>query len=246
MLNILIATVAISLLSLVGLFFFSWKHELINRLVLSLVAFAAGTMLGSAFLHLLPEALEQSTAQTVFLSLLAGFVLFFAIERLLHWRHCHTEDGKCPVHAFAYLNLIGDALHNFMDGLLIAASFVASPALGWSTAVAIATHELPQEIGDFAVLLHSGMSRGRALFLNFVTALTAVLGAVLGYFLISSYSLLSIILPITAGGFIYIATVDLVPELHKASGASAKKAFGHFGLFLLGIVLMFLFKKLGH
>lgn len=245
MLNILIATVSISLLSLVGLFFFSWKQDVINKLILSLVAFAAGTMLGSAFLHLLPEALEQTSTQTVFISVLGGFVIFFAIERLLHWRHCHTEDGKCPVHVFAYLNLIGDSLHNFMDGLLIAASFVANPALGWSTTIAIATHELPQEIGDFAVLLHSGMSRGRALFLNFVTALTAVAGALIGYYLLATYSILPILLPMTAGGFIYIATVDLVPELHRAT-PSAKKALGHFSLFILGIVLMFLFKKFGH
>lgn len=246
MLNIIIATTAISLLSLVGLFFFSLKQAVINKLILSLVALAAGTMLGSAFLHLLPEALETTTSQTVFLSLLAGFVLFYAVERLLHWRHCHTADGECPVHAFAYLNLIGDSLHNFMDGLLIAASFLASPILGWSTTVAIAAHELPQEIGDFAVLLHSGMSRGRALWLNFVTALVAVAGAIIGYFLISSYSVLPILLPITAGGFIYIATVDLVPELHRASSSNNKKALGHFLLFLLGIILMYLFKKFSH
>jgi zinc and cadmium transporter len=244
MLNIIIATVAISLLSLVGLFIFSLKHAVINKLVLSLVALAAGTMLGSAFLHLLPEALELADSQTVFLSLLSGFLVFYIIERLLHWRHCHTEDGKCPVHAFAYLNLIGDSLHNFMDGLLIAASFLANPALGISTTVAIAAHELPQEIGDFAVLLHAGLSRRRALWLNFVTALTAVAGALIGYWLISAYSILPVMLPLTAGGFIYIATVDLVPELHRAS-PNMKKALGHFSLFLLGIVLMFLFKQFG-
>ncbi len=245
MLNIIIATTVVSLLSLVGLFFLAWKQEMLNKLVLSLVALAAGTMLGSAFLHLLPEALEQASSQAVFLSLLFGFVFFYLVERLLHWRHCHTEDGQCPVHAFAYLNLIGDSLHNFMDGLLIAASFIANPALGWSTTLAIAAHELPQEIGDFAVLLHSGLSQGRALWLNFVTALMAVMGAILGYFLISAYSILPMLLPVTAGGFIYIATVDLVPELHRAS-PSFKKAWGHFALFLLGIILMFLFKKFSH
>jgi zinc and cadmium transporter len=131
-----------------------------------------------------------------------------------------------------------------MDGLLIAASWLANPALGISTTVAIAAHELPQEIGDFAVLLHAGMSRRRALWLNFITALTAVAGALIGYWLISAYSILPIMLPLTAGGFIYIATVDLVPELHRAS-PNMKKALSHFSLFLLGIVVMFLFKQFG-
>jgi len=236
------ASVFISLLSLVGLAVFFVKAEKIKKIVLLLVALSAGTMLGAAFLHLIPESLQELPSDTVFVCTVVGFLLFFLVERLLHWRHCHKIDGECHAHTFAYMNLFGDAFHNFLDGLLIVASFAVNPALGWATTWAVASHELPQEIGDYGVLIHGGLSRRRALWLNFLTALTAVAGVLVGYALSFLDGALTFLLPITAGGFIYIAAVDLVPELHQKTGTGLLKNILHFGFFVLGIVIMFVFR----
>jgi zinc and cadmium transporter len=157
------------------------------------------------------------------------------MERLFYWRHCH--EGKCDIHAFTYLNLFGDALHNFIDGLVLAASFIISVPLGIATSLAVASHEIPQEIGDFGVLLYGGFSKYRALAYNLISALTAVLGGITGYFLSAAVSgLAPMLLPITAGGFIYIAASDLVPELHKEK--NNYKANLAFLLFILGVLFM--------
>jgi len=237
----LVATFIVSLISLVGLFFFSLRRTLTHKIILGLVAFAAGTMLATALLHLLPEALSQATSQEVLLWVLGGFILFFLVEKIFHWRHCHEADGDCRIHAFAYLNLFGDGLHNFIDGLLIAASFVADIHLGYVTTLAVLAHELPQEIGDFGVLLHAGFSRAKALAFNFLTALTAVAGAVVGYFLAQTAAWLPILLALTAGGFLYVAAVDLLPELRQ-HGRGWKKVILTSVLFLAGIGLMAVFK----
>lgn len=241
---IVASTLLISLLSLVGVFTLSLKENLLKNILLSLVGFSAGALTGGAFLHLLPESLEQLKPGEAFLYALAGFTLFFLMERLLHWRHCH--EGHCDIHAFSYLNLFGDGLHNFIDGLVIAASFIGGIPLGIATTIAVASHEIPQEIGDFAVLVYGGFSRTRALFYNFLSALTAVAGGVIGFYLSSSISGLAVILlPLTAGGFIYIAASDLIPELHKEKDAT--KANFAFLLFILGLLFMWWIKTLhGH
>lgn len=232
---ILASTLVISLLSLAGVLTLTIKKALLNRILILLVGFSAGALTGGAFLHLLPEALEQLKPGETFLCTLAGFTFFFLMERLFYWRHCH--EGKCDVHAFTYLNLFGDALHNFIDGLVIAASFIVSVPLGIATSIAVASHEIPQEIGDFGVLLYGGFSKFRALFYNLITALTAVLGGIAGYFLSAAVSgLAPMLLPITAGGFIYIAASDLVPELHKEK--NNYKANLAFLLFILGVLFM--------
>jgi len=237
------ATLVVSLIAFVGLFFLSINQTVVKKIILSLVAFAAGSMLGAAFLHLIPEAAAKSDNEAVFLYALAGFILFLLVEKILHWRHCHKAGGECHIHKnFAALNLIGDGLHNFIDGLLIAASFSVSFDLGWVTTLAVISHEIPQEIGDFSVLLYSGLSRARALWFNFLSALTAVLGAVIGVWLAGSFDLEGVLLPITAGGFIYIAAVDLLPELRQEAH-SWKKSLLSFVLFLAGIVLMLVFKE---
>ncbi|MFH1101463.1 MAG: ZIP family metal transporter, partial [Methanobacteriota archaeon] len=166
-------------------------------------------------------------------------ILFFLIEKVLHWRHCHK--GECDVHTFHYMNLVGDSIHNFIDGLIMAASFVVSIPLGITTTIAIATHEIPQEIGDFGVLLYGGFSKKRAIILNFVIALTAVLGGIVGYFVSNLIeNIVLFILPFAAGGFIYIAATDLVPEIRKE--LDMKKYMATLFVFICGILIMWVTK----
>lgn len=236
---ILIATAVVSLISLIGIFTFSLNRTVLKKTIMLLVALSAGTMIGGAFLHLLPEAIDASNAMSAGLFTITGFAAFFIIERVLHWRHCH--EGKCSVHTFTYMNLIGDGIHNFIDGVVIAVSFIAGIPLGIATTIAIISHEIPQEIGDFAVLIHGGFSRARAIFYNFLSAVTAVLGALFGYFMSSLVGLtIPVLLPIAAGGFIYIAASDLVPELHKE--ADIKKSLHYFIFFIAGIAFMWFVK----
>jgi len=192
--------------------------------------------MGGAFLHLLPESVELSDGLDVFLFVLVGFALFFLIEKVLHWRHCHK--GECKVHTFTYMNLIGDSIHNFIDGLIMATSFVISIPLGMTTTMAIALHEIPQEIGDFGVLIYGGFTKKKALVLNFLTALTAVLGGLIGFFISNMVENVKLfILPFAAGGFLYIAASDLIPEIRKET--SLKKSMIYFGIFILGIFIMY-------
>ncbi|MBI2629707.1 ZIP family metal transporter [Candidatus Pacearchaeota archaeon] len=236
---IILATLIVSLISFIGILSLAIRERLLEKILLSLVALSAGALIGGAFLHLIPEAVEKT--KSVFVLVLIGFVIFFLIEKVLHWQHCH--EGKCEIHTFAYMNLVGDFFHNFLDGLIIAASFILDFKLGIITTFAIAIHEIPQEIGDFGVLVYGGFSRKRAVFMNFISALAAVLGGIFGYFL-SSYSNIpmSFIPPIAAGGFIYIAASDLIPELRKEN---TRMSIVHFFVFILGIAIMYGLKFLG-
>ncbi len=239
---ILLSTFIISLGSLVGIFTLSLKDKFLEKILLSLVALSAGALIGGAFLHLIPESIEKGAELNVFIYVIIGFTLFFLIEKLLHWRHCHHQ--KCEVHTYTQMNLIGDGIHNFIDGLLIAASFVTDIRLGIITSIVIALHEIPQEIGDYGVLVYGGYTKTRALFLNFLCALTAVIGGIVGYFLSSySESAMTFLLPFAAGGFIYIAASDLMPEIRKET--KLKKSLFNLGIFILGIVIMYIVKILG-
>ena len=234
---ILISTFAVSLISLIGVVTLAIKDKLLGKILFCFIGFSAGALLGSAFLHILPEALEKSSSTSVFSYLILGIVLFFLLERYFHWRHCHEEH--CDTHAFTYLNLVGDGFHNFLDGMMIAASFLVSVKLGMVTTVAIILHEIPQELGDFGVLVYGGFSKQKALTYNFLSAVMAVIGALAGYFIANAVeNFSSVILPLTAGGFIYIATSDLIPELHKES--SLKRATVAFFAFLAGIAFTYL------
>ncbi len=228
----------ISLIAFIGIVSLAVKDKVLDKILLCLVGFAAGALIGGAFLHLLPETVEKSTNMNVFLALSFGFFLFFLLEKLL-WRHCHK--GKCDIHPFAYINLVGDGVHNFIDGLVLAASFLSSVELGIVTSLAVAFHEIPQEIGDFGVLVYGGMEKSRALILNFITALSVIGGGIVGYYL-SSIVGESIIylLPFTAGGFIYIAASDLIPELHKE--VDSRRSWASFAVFIAGFALMLLVK----
>jgi zinc and cadmium transporter len=181
----------------------------------SLVSYATGALLGAAFLAIIPEALEHAPAGTVTAAVLAGIVMFFVLEKLVLWRHCH--DHGCETHrSSGVLIVLGDGVHNFADGILIAAAFLTSVPLGISTAVATLAHEIPQETGDFAILLDAGYSRRKALLLNVLSALTTILGTAIGYvWLEAAHDLVPIVLAISAGSFVYIATADLIPGLHR-------------------------------
>lgn len=236
LLNILIATIIISLIAFVGVLTFILKKELLNKALLILVALSTGSLLGGAFLHLLPEAIAEKGADLlIFIYLLLGFSLFFVLEQFLQWRHQHTVSPK--VKPFSYLILVSDGVHNFIDGLVIAASFVTGLPLGVATTLAVALHEIPQELGDFAVLVYGGFGTKRALLFNFISALTAILGGIVGY-LASSIMQTSVIylLPFAAGNFIYIAAADLIPEIKHP--VSLSRSIIHFVVFLIGITIM--------
>ena len=240
LIQILAAPFIISLISFVGVLTFLLKEELLNKAILVLVALSSGALIGGAFLHLLPEAiLELGAGLGVFLSLLLGFCLFFVLEQFLHWRHQH--DKTHGIKPFSYLILVSDSVHNFIDGLVIAASFVVSYPVGIATALAVALHEIPQELGDFGVLVYGGFSKTRALTFNYITAITAIAGGVIGYFA-SSVMQASVVylLPFAAGSFIYIAAADLIPEIKH--GVSLRRSIIHFFVFLAGIGLMLLVK----
>ncbi len=242
---IIISTFIISLGGLIGFFTLVLKEKQLSKILLFLVSLSAGALMGGAFIHLLPEAFEKiSDGDVVFTIVLFSFVFFFLVEKLLHWRHCH-KGGKCDIHTFGYMNLIGDSVHNFIDGLIIAATFITDIRLGIVTTFAVALHEIPQEIGDFGVLLYAGFGKRKALLANFLVALTAILGGIFGYFLsFQMENFISYLLPFAAGGFIYIAASDLMPEIRKET--SLKKSMMSFGVFLVGIAIMFLVKMIGH
>jgi zinc and cadmium transporter len=237
LISIILATLVVSLISFVGVLTLFLKEKVLDNILVYLIALSAGALIGGAFLHLIPEAAEEFESAYLFLFVILGFVTFFLIEKVLHWRHCHK--GHCEVHTFAYINLVGDFIHNFIDGAIIAASFIVNVPLGITTTFAIALHEIPQEIGDFGVLIYGGFKRLKALMLNFMIALTSVLGGIVGYF-ISNYisNAMVFLLPFAAGGFIYIGASDLIPELKKE--VDTKKSFTGFFMFLVGLLIMYL------
>jgi len=231
---ILLSTFLISLIAFIGILSLAVKKKFLEKILLILVALSAGALIGGAFLHLIPEALEKS--ENIFFNVLLGFILFFLVEKILHWHHC--LKGNCKIKTLGYMNLLGDSVHNLIDGLIIAASFMTNIQLGIVTSIAVALHEIPQEIGDFGVLVYSGWKRNKALFFNFLTALTAIVGGILGFY-ISGYinGFVEFLLPFAAGGFIYIGASDLVPEIRKE--AKLSKSLLSFIVFILGILMMY-------
>lgn len=244
---ILIATFLISAISFIGVLTLFFKKELMDKALLIFVAFSAGALIGGAFLHLIPEAiekvgLEEGQLLNVFLYLLLGFCIFFILEQFINWHHHHSTEHS-EIKPFSYLILISDGIHNFIDGLIIAASFVVSLPVGIITVLAVALHEIPQEIGDFGVLIYGGFKRSKALLLNFLTGLIAVFGGIAGFFLSEKIGdSIIFLLPFAAGNFIYIAASDLIPEIKNKD--NLKKSLIYFFVFLLGISLMLMLKFL--
>lgn len=239
----LISVFLVSLFSFVGVLFIAFKEEKLKKLLLFLISFAAGGLLGGAFIHLIPEAAKQGFNLNVSLFILIGILLFFILEKFICWRHCHIPTSKKHPHPIAFMNLVGDGFHNFIDGLLIASSFLVNISLGVTTSVAVILHEIPQEIGDFGVLVHGGFNKSKALLFNFISALMALAGAVTALLVgakIAGFA--QAIVPFTAGGFIYIAGADLIPELKKE--INLKKSFSQLLGLVLGIVIMLTLAKL--
>jgi zinc and cadmium transporter len=235
LLHILTATFLVSAVSLVAVLLLSLKKSILTNLLEYLVALSAGAMMGTVFLHLLPESIEFIDPEKVFLVVLISFVAFFLIEKFIHWHHHDTEDHK---HAIGHMNLTGDAIHNFTDGVVIAGAFLVDFNLGIVTSIAVALHELPQEIGDFAVLLHSGWERKKAVLANIAVSLTMILGGVAGYYLATNMEpILPYLTAFAAGGFLYIAASDLVPEIKHQE--SIIKSVLHVLALFTGIVLVF-------
>lgn len=225
------------------------REPLRSHILPHLVSFATGALLGAAFLGLLPHALasvNSSDTHVIPMAVLLGLLIFFVLEKLVLWRHCHADH--CEVHApdqqsrdysTGTMILIGDSLHNFLDGILIAAAFLTDIHLGVVTSLAVAAHEIPQEVGDFAVLLHSGFSRSRAFLYNVLTSLTTVVGGVLAYFTLQEMqAVLPYALAIAASSFIYIAVADLIPTLHQR--VEGKAALQQVVLIAAGILLIYL------
>jgi len=236
----LVSVVIVSLISLVGVLTFLLKKEDLKRILLYLVSFSAGGLFGDAFIHLIPEATEESGFGThVSLLILFGIIFSFIMERFLQWRHCHILTSEEHPHSFAYMNLFGDAVHNFIDGLIIGGSYLASIPLGVATTLAVVFHEIPQEIGDFGVLIYGGFKKFRALLFNLLTALTAISGAIVALgvgFLTQDF--IPLLIPFAAGNFIYIAGSDLIPELRKEEPEPLKSTL-QLTAFVLGVLILF-------
>jgi zinc and cadmium transporter len=236
----IISVILVSLFSFTGVLFLAFKKEKLSKLLLFLVSLAAGGLLGDAFLHLLPEAIEETGfTLEISLAILIGILAFFALEKFISWRHCHIPTSKEHPHPVVFMNLLGDGLHNFIDGMIITASFLVSFPLGMATSLAVILHEIPQEMGDFGVLIHGGFTRQKALAFNFVSGLMAIGGAILTLFLGTRLTeFTQLLIPFTAGSFLYIAGSDLIPELHKETNLK-KSGFQLLGL-ILGIGIMML------
>jgi len=236
---IVLSGLAMSALALFGSVTLLLGESTLRRITLPLVAFAAGSLLGGAFIHMIPAAVEEAPSENgIYLWILIGFSSFFAIEQFLHWHHCHREYADCkqPV---GYLILFGDGIHNFSGGLAVASAFMVDIRLGITTWIAAAAHEIPQELGDFAVLIHGGWSKRGALLMNLLSALTFPLGGILAYAASFDFDV-SFLLPFAAGNFIYIAASDMVPEVNRHRNLVTN--FIHFGSLLTGIVLLLVLK----
>lgn len=242
---ILLANLLVSFISIFTFGLLSINHKKLNSFLLVFIAFAAGALLGDAFIHILPESSAIIGGAPAFIVALLGFSIFFLLEKILHYHHC--PETNCENQDFedehlkplAKLSLLSDGVHNFFDGLAIGASFLMSPYLGWITTFGIMVHEIPQELGDNAVLLYSGLQRKKVLFYNYLVSLTSILGSLVAYFVGSRLDTFNnYVLPFVAGSFIYLAASDLIPELKE------EKHFGHFlgefTCFLLGVILMYL------
>jgi zinc and cadmium transporter len=237
----ILSVFAVSMISLIVVLALWVSDKKLKKVFIYLVSFAAGGLLGDAFLHLLPEAAEETgLGIATSLLIIVGILSSFAVEKFLQWRHCHIPTSNEHPHSFAYMNLFGDAVHNLIDGLIIGGSYIASIPLGIATTIAVIFHEVPQELGDFGVLVYGGFSKKKALIFNFLTALTAIVGALIAFVVGSTIGgFVPLLIPFAAGNFIYIAGSDLIPELRKDTPEPKKAALQMTSL-ILGVVPMLL------
>lgn len=233
----LVSISLVSIVSLIGIVALGFREHLIRKYVFLFVSLAVGALLGDAFLHLIPEAVESlGSLPKAGFAVIVGIIIFFAIEKLLHWHH-HGLDEENHVAPIGKLMLISDGFHNFIDGIIIGLSYLVSIEVGIATTIAVLLHEIPQEIGDFGVLVHAGYTKTRALFWNFISALAAFLGLFVVMLLGSTTeSITTWMLPIAAGGFLYIAIADLIPELYK--GKHWVVSIAQSLIVILGVLIM--------
>ncbi|HEX8974646.1 MAG TPA: ZIP family metal transporter [Patescibacteria group bacterium] len=234
----IISVVIVSLLSLLGLIAFPFGEEKIRKFLIWAVAFAAGTLLGDAFLHLIPESYSNGGGVGIAFSIMGGILAFFVLEKFIHWHHCH--DIECEEHnqTFSYVIMIGDAAHNFIDGMIIAASYLVSLPIGIATTLAVVFHEIPHEVGDFASMLYGGFSKKKALLYNFLAGIVAIFGALLVLVVdMNVEHVTRYLIPFAAGGFIYVSSADIIPELHKSTKIS--HSFAQLLCILAGIGIMY-------
>lgn len=239
--NALVSTLMVSLISITGIFFLTLKAGQLQRFVFILVSLAVGALLGNVFFHLIPESFETIENQgTIALLILAGILAFFILEKFLHWHHGHdVEHLENHPKSYGYVSLMADGIHNFTDGILIAAGWMAGPEIGMATTLTVILHEIPQEISDFGILIHAGFTARKALWLNFYAALAAILGTLITLMAGSAIESLShYVLPVAAGGFIYLAGTDLMPELNKER--SMRNSLIQLAMIIAGLALMFL------
>lgn len=242
----LIAVIIVSLISVVVAIPLLLKKKISQDSLLFLLSMSVGVLLSTVFINFLPEIYGEHVHEVALLSplmILAGFLVMFIVEKFIHAHHDHNCEGEHCGHSHAYnlapVNLIGDGIHNFIDGLVIAGSFAVSTAVGVTATLSIIFHEIPQEIADFGVLLYAGLSKKKALLFNFLSALTSVLGVVLGVYLIKNiHGFVEFIIPFAAGNFIYIAATNLLPQLHRHCGL--KESIMHFAAILMGIGIVVL------
>jgi len=233
------SSLVMSAIALVGSVTLFLKEETLQRILLPLVAFAAGSLIGGAFFHMIPAGITRSGNTTSFyVWILAGFSVFFALEQLLHWHHCHRASANCK-RPLTYLILIGDALHNFIGGLAIASTFIVDIRLGIMAWLAAAAHEIPQELGDFGVLIHGGWEKRKALIFNMLSALTFLAGGLLTYVVSFNFDV-SFLIPFAAGNFIYIGASDLIPEVKEHENLRVN--IKNYLAFISGLVLMLVIK----
>jgi len=244
MLDVLLYTIisilVVSLISLVGISLLSLKAAKLEKIIVYMISFSAGALLGDAFIHLIPEAVEENGFSIfVSISILSGIAFSFVAEKIIHWRHCHHPTTSSHPHHLTKMNLVGEGVHNFIDGIIIATSYLISIPVGIATTIAVILHEVPQEISDFGVLVYGGYTRTKALLANFLISLTALLGAVITILIgTRTENILIFLIPFAAGNFIYIAGSDLIPELHKEVKIS--KSITQLIFLLLGVLVMVL------
>jgi zinc and cadmium transporter len=235
----IISVVIVSLISFIGLFSLSIKIETLKKYLLFFIGLSTGTLFATAFLHLLPETFEKiGFGVDVSLLILLGVVIFYLLEKFVHMHHEHLP-GKTTKSYLAPMNLVADGIHNFLDGIIIAVSYLVDTTLGITTTIAVIMHEIPQEIADFGVLIYAGYTRKKALFFNFLSATFSILGALIAFYIgVNSENFVAYIIPIAAGGFIYIAGSNLIPELQKEK--EFKKSIMHFLAIIMGMLIIYI------
>ena len=235
---IFLSVLIVSLVSFVGILTIAFNEKRLKKITMFLVSLSVGTLLGGSFFHIIPEVIEKHGNDVrVWYFLIFGILSFFVLEKVISWRHCHNPGNCGHKHPVGAMNLVGDGIHNFIDGIIIAGAYLVDINLGIATTIAVALHEVPQEMGDFGVLIFAGYSKMKALLCNFMTAILSFVGAILVVFMNVSVEVVSLyVLPFAAGGFIYIATSDLLPELKKEN--RTWHSLGQVLAVVLGVLLM--------